>query len=977
MSLIHCFRYSVIRILVVVGFLLGSHGIGHSINSYTHQSEKEQLSHKDSLIIIKNRIDSLLNRHDLCEQGVLLPDSALVYTMEAIQLANSRFGMNSEEYIMIFSDYLIPDVGDNQNMLCDYLYPMTTKILDPDTEWVWNAYYSLGISMADINENDKAIDLFERVITANSPQAAKLAAKIKMAPVKNRVTGEDMEAMLLPLLSETDSVPSPSKEDVSFMLSRKLAEYYSEINEYEKLIDIVNFGEQFIDFVPKHEAIMLLNMKYNALILYDHLSAIDCLDKIIEIADKENLSNQNDRDWLALSLVNRGDYTSSYLLNSGDALDYYLRALDVNTASMTTMNRVTLLILQRLFSISKHLDSNGLSIKIGELLLNKLIKEDNDESTLPEFVLSMVQNYIYNDELSNALNLLTKYQSRLEEDPQTAFTARLYEAQIKLFDKDYLATVHILEDLMKADIGQVNKMNAQRYLASAYSYLGDERMYDLSDSINSTTKQIISRYLPMISPSQRSNWLDICEDALLCQICLPNNKVAVKNALELNLFKKSLLLRTSTSIRQIASNLQSSSDYDEDITDLHERLMHSISRGDSLEVIKLRKEYDELEQRAANTYFNENSLFPFIDVTVNDVLRNLNDNSVAVDFISISKEDNNHLGAFIFAKDKDPKYLSLVEYADSITINGIDSIWNNIIPEITGYNDLYFCTDGPLNNIAIEYTPIGCNQHIFDIIKPHRVFHLSDIKKSNDIGSKICFIGVADHNSPLKEEQENTRGDWSDLPNVQSELASMRNHIPSKHMTVLMNESATEANFKNLEKSDLSTLHVSTHGVYRDQKSLINSAQNPSSADYYIARRLLSANESSLSALILHRGNPSWKASQITTDEDDILTAEEIELMNFQNLNLTVLSACDTGLGEIDSEGVWGLQRAFRMAGTKSLICSLTKVDDYWTAQFMDAFYEQAAKGKSIYDSFHTAQQWLYRELPDNPEIWSSFILIE
>lgn len=87
--------------------------------------------------------------------------------------------------------------------------------------------------------------------------------------------------------------------------------------------------------------------------------------------------------------------------------------------------------------------------------------------------------------------------------------------------------------------------------------------------------------------------------------------------------------------------------------------------------------------------------------------------------------------------------------------------------------------------------------------------------------------------------------------------------------------------------------------------------------------------------------------------------------------------ACDTGRGEVDAEGVWGLQRAFRIVGTKSLICSLSKVDDYWSAQFMDAFYEQAAQGKTVYDSFQSAHRWLRNELPDNPEIWSSFILIE
>lgn len=144
-----------------------------------------------------------------------------------------------------------------------------------------------------------------------------------------------------------------------------------------------------------------------------------------------------------------------------------------------------------------------------------------------------------------------------------------------------------------------------------------------------------------------------------------------------------------------------------------------------------------------------------------------------------------------------------------------------------------------------------------------------------------------------------------------------------------------------------------------------------------MALRILSSGKEQISGIILRKGNLSWNAEHIADDEDDLLTAEEIELLNFPALKLTVLSACDTGLGEIDGEGIWGLQRAFRIAGSRNIICTLTKVDDYWTAQFMAVFYEQAAQGKTIYDSFHTAQQWLYKELPDNPEIWSSFILIE
>ena len=193
----------------------------------------------------------------------------------------------------------------------------------------------------------------------------------------------------------------------------------------------------------------------------------------------------------------------------------------------------------------------------------------------------------------------------------------------------------------------------------------------------------------------------------------------------------------------------------------------------------------------------------------------------------------------------------------------------------------------------------------------------------------------------------------------------------------MIDDDATEPALNSLSKDKITTLHISTHGFYRDNAGLTESAKNPDDVDYNIARRFLSAGISEISGLVLREGNISWKSRYIMEEHDDLLTAEEIELLSFPNLNLTVLSACETGLGEIDSDGVWGLQRAFRIAGAKSLICSLAKVDDYWTAQFMDAFYEQAAQGKSIYDSFHIAQRWLHSELPDNPEIWSSFILIE
>jgi len=91
-----------------------------------------------------------------------------------------------------------------------------------------------------------------------------------------------------------------------------------------------------------------------------------------------------------------------------------------------------------------------------------------------------------------------------------------------------------------------------------------------------------------------------------------------------------------------------------------------------------------------------------------------------------------------------------------------------------------------------------------------------------------------------------------------------------------------------------------------------------------------------------------------------------------------VLSACETGLGEIrGSEGVFGLQRAFKIAGVKHLIMSLRQVPDKQTADFMIAFYKYwLSHKKSIKEAFSLTQQDMSKN-SDDPLLWTYFILIE
>ncbi|HET6777165.1 MAG TPA: CHAT domain-containing tetratricopeptide repeat protein [Actinomycetota bacterium] len=110
--------------------------------------------------------------------------------------------------------------------------------------------------------------------------------------------------------------------------------------------------------------------------------------------------------------------------------------------------------------------------------------------------------------------------------------------------------------------------------------------------------------------------------------------------------------------------------------------------------------------------------------------------------------------------------------------------------------------------------------------------------------------------------------------------------------------------------------------------------------------------------------------------EDGILTAEDVSGLDLLGTEMVVLSACETGLGEVRrGEGVFGLRRAFVLAGAKSLVMSLWKVPDEETRRLMGAFYRGVlVEGLSRSEALGAAQRELARDQPD-PWYWGAFIL--
>ena len=93
-----------------------------------------------------------------------------------------------------------------------------------------------------------------------------------------------------------------------------------------------------------------------------------------------------------------------------------------------------------------------------------------------------------------------------------------------------------------------------------------------------------------------------------------------------------------------------------------------------------------------------------------------------------------------------------------------------------------------------------------------------------------------------------------------------------------------------------------------------------------------------------------------------------------------VLSACETALGDVSGEGVFGLQRGFKKAGAQTLLMSLWKVDDTATQLLMTEFYRNLLSGQKKYESFLNAQRFL-RQYDggryDKPEYWAAFVLLD
>ncbi|MBL7872230.1 MAG: CHAT domain-containing protein [Cyclobacteriaceae bacterium] len=195
--------------------------------------------------------------------------------------------------------------------------------------------------------------------------------------------------------------------------------------------------------------------------------------------------------------------------------------------------------------------------------------------------------------------------------------------------------------------------------------------------------------------------------------------------------------------------------------------------------------------------------------------------------------------------------------------------------------------------------------------------------------------------------------DFADLPGTEQEILKAESILNKSgwKVTMFKGDQATEQNLKQVKSPGV--LHIATHGFFiEDSTGVINPMIR--------------------SGLLL--AGVSYK--NVPQSQDGILTAYEGSMLNLQDTELVVLSACETGLGEVrNGEGVYGLQRSMISAGTKNLLMSLWKVDDTATSELMGTFYQRWNSQTSAREAFKQAQLAVRKKYP-HPYFWGAFIML-
>ena len=286
--------------------------------------------------------------------------------------------------------------------------------------------------------------------------------------------------------------------------------------------------------------------------------------------------------------------------------------------------------------------------------------------------------------------------------------------------------------------------------------------------------------------------------------------------------------------------------------------------------------------------------------------------------------------------------------------------------ELIGVEGIFFTPAGKLHLFPIEYCNVKngimlCEKYSFSRLTSSAM--LIKRKKERELYKSYAIYGGIDFDAlPDYEEKYEgtpTRALYGYLLDSYHAAVDIHHILTNMglHGKLYSNETATENSFKTLSNQDIQLLLVETHGIAVQQQDTFPNALMFAGASYVIEGGIV----------------PKGK-------EDGLLTSQEIANLNLSSIDLAVISACSSALGEIDEHGVGGFLRAFKTAGVNSLVMTTNDVADYVAGEVWRMFFRNIVSGITKRESLLNAIKHV-KTLSgggyNSPQNWTPFILID
>jgi len=345
-------------------------------------------------------------------------------------------------------------------------------------------------------------------------------------------------------------------------------------------------------------------------------------------------------------------------------------------------------------------------------------------------------------------------------------------------------------------------------------------------------------------------------------------------------------------------------------------------------------------------------------------------------------------------------------------------------PYIFTQRELFLCTDGNMSLIPFSVFSDENNKYL---IEKYQINYLSSsrdllrFERKTASSGEVVVLAGPDYDVSTGQNESSSEGNkaptmlatrstakrslnlnnvhWTELPGTVSEAEIISSKLEDMKVTTYVGEYATEKAVKSLQSPSI--LHIATHGFFledqnytdamdtadnRGIKKVTNTPTEPDdkkeSSDTERGTDSQLENPLLRSGLVFAGANNLGENTFLVGDDDGILTALEISGLRLWDTDIVVLSACETGLGEVQKgEGVFGLRRAFQLAGVKTIIMSMWEVPDKETIDFMSTFYDQIKLKTGKSNALHYATlNALYKRRELNgaahPFFWGAFVII-